>query len=524
MMRFLGISVIIVSVGDAFIHQSSPQTIPVAKSFPFASPACQVRWRQQLSPIVTLSPSFSLSGSLPFLLPSSWELFSLPVDDKDNDNDDSKDKDKTDNDDSSSSNSDNRSSFVTKRDLHYMNLALNHARVGFGNTFPNPAVGCVIVRSSGSVLGEGSINTDDESEGNDGAKNDGEGDNNDNDDNDSVSNEDEIIGSGFHPMAGSPHAEIFALFEACGHLDSGINAARVVVEAGKVSPSSSMTLLLERVQYLTDEYKSPGGPERLFSRPSLVLKDSDGSMDAIGVMDNTTTTAYVTLEPCCHVGKGKSTPPCTSSLLLYGVDRVVIGTRDPNPKVDGGGVERLRKGNDDGDDNIGRHRIVVNVLGATPTAMIGKEKAATEACRELIGSFAKRVGRLSSKDSIVAEMTGARRRSLRRLAGRLVRDGNLVEFEWPRDRSLSLEQQQTQQSTLDHRWLERIDDSLWKSEIVLIRLNKCDSVKKKADTKAMGERIAQALDGGTSVVRVLGRTVLLYRPGEPPIVDVDAIV
>ena len=498
----------------------------MAKAFLFASPACQVRWRQQLSPIVTLSPSLSLSGSLPFLLPSSSELFSLPVDDKNNDNADIKDKDNTDNDDSSSSNSDNSSSSVTKRDLHYMNLALNHARVGSGNTFPNPAVGCVIVRSSGSILGEGSINTDDESKGNDGGKDDGEGDNNDKDDNDSVNNEDEIIGSGFHPMAGSPHAEIFALFEACGHLDSGIDAARVVVDAGKVSSSSSMTLLLERVQYLTEEYKSPGGPERLFSRPSLVSKNIDGeeSMDAIGVIDNTTTTAYVTLEPCCHVGEGKSTPPCTSSLLLYGVDRVVIGTRDPNPRVDGGGFERLRKSSDDGDDNIGRNKIVVNVLGATPTAMIGKEKAATEACRELIGSFAKRVGRSSSKDSIVAGMTGARRRSLRRLAGRLVRDGKLVEFEWPRDRSLSLEQQQTQQSTLDHRWLERIDDSLWKSEIVLIRLNKCDSVIKKADTKAMGERIAQALDGGTSVVRVLGRTVLLYRPGDPSIVDVDAIV
>merc|ERR1712238_375148 len=98
-----------------------------------------------------------------------------------------------------------------------------------------------------------------------------------------------------------------------------------------------------------------------------------------GVIDNTTTTAYVTLEPCCHVG---------------------------------GGIERLRKSSDDGDDNIGRNKIVVNVLGATPTAMIGKEKAATEACRELIRSFAKRVGRSSSKDSIVAEMTGARRRSL----------------------------------------------------------------------------------------------------------------
>jgi diaminohydroxyphosphoribosylaminopyrimidine deaminase/5-amino-6-(5-phosphoribosylamino)uracil reductase len=50
-------------------------------------------------------------------------------------------------------------------------------------------------------------------------------------------------------------------------------------------------------------------------------------------------TLYVTLEPCNHTGR---TPPCVDSLLAAGVQRVVIGTRDPNPHVQGGGVERLR--------------------------------------------------------------------------------------------------------------------------------------------------------------------------------------
>src|SRR5579859_26429 len=50
-------------------------------------------------------------------------------------------------------------------------------------------------------------------------------------------------------------------------------------------------------------------------------------------------TAYVTLEPCNHVGR---TGKCSEALISAGIKRVVIGMRDPNPKVDGGGAKRLR--------------------------------------------------------------------------------------------------------------------------------------------------------------------------------------
>ena len=43
-------------------------------------------------------------------------------------------------------------------------------------------------------------------------------------------------------------------------------------------------------------------------------------------------TLYVTLEPCCHYGK---TPPCTEAILEQKIKKVVIGSRDPNPKVAG---------------------------------------------------------------------------------------------------------------------------------------------------------------------------------------------
>ena len=49
-------------------------------------------------------------------------------------------------------------------------------------------------------------------------------------------------------------------------------------------------------------------------------------------------TAYVTLEPHCYHGR---TPPCTDALIRAGVQRVVCGTLDPNPKVSGAGIKQL---------------------------------------------------------------------------------------------------------------------------------------------------------------------------------------
>nr|WP_244442516.1 bifunctional diaminohydroxyphosphoribosylaminopyrimidine deaminase/5-amino-6-(5-phosphoribosylamino)uracil reductase RibD [Azospirillum lipoferum] len=117
-------------------------------------------------------------------------------------------------------------------DLRHMQAALSLAARGLGRTWPNPAVGCVLVR--------------------DGA----------------------VIGRGWTQPGGRPHAEAEAL---------------------------------ARVRDL------PGGAEGA--------------------------TAYVTLEPCNHYGK---TPPCALALVESKVARVVVACQDPDPRVAGGGLARLR--------------------------------------------------------------------------------------------------------------------------------------------------------------------------------------
>lgn len=112
-----------------------------------------------------------------------------------------------------------------------MALALRLARRGLGSVWPNPAVGCVLVRDG------------------------------------------EIVGRGWTQPGGRPHAEAEAL-RAAGALARGA-------------------------------------------------------------------TAYVSLEPCAHEGQ---TPPCADALLAAGIGRAVIAVEDPDPRVSGRGIARLRAG------------------------------------------------------------------------------------------------------------------------------------------------------------------------------------
>lgn len=63
------------------------------------------------------------------------------------------------------------------------------------------------------------------------------------------------------------------------------------------------------------------------------IKNADGA-------DLSDATLYVTLEPCSHTGK---TPPCVDAILKTGIKNVVTAMRDPNPLVNGKGLQILRQ-------------------------------------------------------------------------------------------------------------------------------------------------------------------------------------
>ncbi|KAF4688312.1 hypothetical protein FOZ60_002909 [Perkinsus olseni] len=76
-----------------------------------------------------------------------------------------------------------------------------------------------------------------------------------------------------------------------------------------------------------------GGPHAEIN----ALRDMEERGESI---EGSALTAYVTLEPCSHYG---STPPCCEKLIKVGVGRVVVGLEDPDPKVSGRGLRRLRQ-------------------------------------------------------------------------------------------------------------------------------------------------------------------------------------
>lgn len=102
--------------------------------------------------------------------------------------------------------------------------------------------------------------------------------------------------------------------------------------AGRVSPNPMVGAVVVHNDQIVGEgwHQSFGGPHAEVHAIANVV-DSKVLPEA---------TVYVSLEPCSHHGK---TPPCADLLVEKKVKRVVVGIKDPNPKVAGRGIAKLEE-------------------------------------------------------------------------------------------------------------------------------------------------------------------------------------
>ncbi len=104
--------------------------------------------------------------------------------------------------------------------------------------------------------------------------------------------------------------------------------------AGFVAPNPLVGAVLVYNHRIIGEgwHKVYGGPHAEINCLQSVVEESRHLIKE--------STLYVTLEPCAHYGK---TPPCALRIVEEGIKKVVIGTRDPFPEVNGKGIEILRQ-------------------------------------------------------------------------------------------------------------------------------------------------------------------------------------
>src|SRR5471032_1389722 len=168
---------------------------------------------------------------------------------------------------------------MTAQDRDHMRAAVALARRGLGSTWPNPSVGCVIVRDG------------------------------------------RVVGRGTTAPGGRPHAEAVAL--------------------------------------------------------AIAGDQANGA------------TAYVTLEPCCHWGHS---PPCTDALIAAGVARVVAAATDPDSRVNGQGMVRLRDAGIAVESGLLRDEALETLTGFNHRITLGRPMVTLKLASTLDGRIATRSG------------------------------------------------------------------------------------------------------------------------------------
>ncbi|MGR3539877.1 MAG: bifunctional diaminohydroxyphosphoribosylaminopyrimidine deaminase/5-amino-6-(5-phosphoribosylamino)uracil reductase RibD [Hasllibacter sp.] len=100
-------------------------------------------------------------------------------------------------------------------------------------------------------------------------------------------------------------------------------------------------------------------------------------------------TAYVTLEPCAHHG---ATPPCADALIGAGIARCVVALRDPDPRVDGGGIARLRAAGIAVTEGVGADRAAEDQAGFLLRVAEGRPFVTLKLAASLDGRIATATG------------------------------------------------------------------------------------------------------------------------------------
>ncbi len=112
------------------------------------------------------------------------------------------------------------------------------------------------------------------------------------------------------------------------HMARALELARGAL--GATSPNPAVGAVVVRDGRVVGEGATapPGGPHAEVTALAAAGGDARGA------------TLYVTLEPCSVHGR---TPPCADAILAAGLREVVVACADPDPRVDGGGIRRLRE-------------------------------------------------------------------------------------------------------------------------------------------------------------------------------------
>jgi diaminohydroxyphosphoribosylaminopyrimidine deaminase/5-amino-6-(5-phosphoribosylamino)uracil reductase len=97
-------------------------------------------------------------------------------------------------------------------------------------------------------------------------------------------------------------------------------------------------------------------------------------------------TAYVTLEPCCHASRRG--PACADRLVEAGIARVVAALEDPDPRVAGGGFERLRAGGIEVEVGLGAEAAARSMAGFLTRQRLGRPFVTLKLALSLDGKIA----------------------------------------------------------------------------------------------------------------------------------------